>query len=322
MFVDPLAADSLGVRSSAVLIGCDDTRVLIDPGTGLGWHPGQPRPHPVEYQALQSAAGRIDQAAKRSDAVVITHYHYDHYVPLEENYRGLWSSPARARGVYAEKHVMVKKPADHINQSQKARAKELRPVFDGVAARLTAADEQVRKVGDLTLRFSPPVPHGIAGSHLGWVIMLAVEGPDETVVYTSDVQGPTETETTAWILAQDPDLVIVDGPSLYPDGSRTSDHAAAQENLRQLAGAADLIIDHHMYRIRDPTDFLRPIKETAAEVGHTVQSAASYRGEPRLEYETVREQLHSWHPVKRSFYDRVHRGTFANEPIRWQDWAS
>lgn len=322
MQIEPLASDSLGLRSSAVKITHDNTTVLVDPGVGLGWNPRGPPPHPVEYEALQSAAWRIDKAAKTADAVVVTHYHHDHFVPLEKDYLGLWSTPKRSRGVFADKHVFAKNPKNRINQSQKDRARELRPVFTGVSTALTWADGKDRVIGPLTLRFSPPVPHGRAGYDLGWVVMVAVEGPDETVVYTSDVQGPIESKTTGWILAQNPDLVFVDGPSLSPNRPSVSDRADAQENLRRLAESADLVIDHHLYRVRDPTEFLRPIKETAADVGHTVDSAASYRGEPRLEYETVRKQLHSRHPVERSFYHRVQRGEFADETIRWQDWAS
>lgn len=320
MEFEPLAGDSLGIRSFAMNVTHDDWAFLIDPGIGLGGTPDGLPPHPVEYQALQSAASRIDAAAETADSVVITHYHHDHFVPLERNYLGLWSSPKRSRRVLADKHIFAKDPTRNINQNQADRARELRRVFTGVAAGLTWADGREREVGPMTLRFSPPVPHGRAGSNLGWVIMVAIDGPDRTVVYTSDVQGPIETHTTEWILAQHPDVVIVDGPSL--SSSRPADRAAARDNLRRLAEAADLVVDHHLYRVRDPTALLRTVEEAATAAGHTVDSVATYRGESRFEYETVRKQLHRRHPVEPSFYPRVARGEFADEPIRWQDWAS
>lgn len=321
MHLKPLAGDSLGVRSSAVEVSFDDVSVLVDPGVGLGGTAEGLLPHPVEYEALQSAASRIDEAAKGAEAVVVTHYHYDHFVPLETSYLGLWSTPKRSREVFAEKHVLSKDPENHINQSQKERASALRPVFDGVATRLTYADDEVRKIGPLTLRFSPPVPHGKAGGDLGWVVMVAIESPEERLVYTSDVQGPIETETVGWILAQEPDLVFADGPSLSRGRSRGADQDAAQTNLRRLAQYADLIVDHHLYRGGNIRAFLEPIEETARDAGHAVDSVASYLGKSRFEYEGVRAQLYARHPVEESFHWRVNQGEFASDPIDWRDWT-
>lgn len=320
MVVEPLAAETRGVRSFATKISYDDTDVLIDPGVGVQELSTGP-PHPVEYEALQSAAWRIDDAAKTADAVVITHYHHDHYVPLEEDYLGKWSTPKRSRDIFADAHVLVKHPTENINPHQKDRARDLRPVFDGVAAKLTQADGETRRVGPLRLCFSPAVPHGREGSDFGWVIMVAVEGPEETVVYTSDVQGPIETETTAWILAQKPDLVLVDGPSLHPNRSHGSDCAAARDNLCRLAEVADLVIDHHPYRTQDAREFLKPIEAAAADAGHTVDSVASFRGEPRLWHEAARAEIIAHNPVDPSFDVRLKAGAFADEPIDWQDWT-
>lgn len=317
----PLASDSLGVRSSATLVSSGDFDLLIDPGVGLGGTPDGPPPHPVEYSALQSAAWRIDRAAEEADAIFISHYHHDHFVPLEQNYLGIWSTPERSRRLFEDKHVLAKHPTSDINQHQSNRAKKLRPVFSGVSDALSWVDDRERTVGPLTLRFSPPVPHGRAGTSLGWVVMVAIEGPNETVVYTSDVQGPIELLTTEWILAQDPDGVLVDGPTLSPGRCREEDLTLAQTNLCQLADHADLIVDHHLYRGGDAAGFLEPVEGAATEAGHTVDSVASYCGLPRFEYESFRSRFHETHPVERSFYRRVDGGEFADEPLEWGDWT-
>lgn len=323
MVVVPLAAESLGVRSFATIIVVGDTVLLIDPGAGVKQRKPRFPPHPVEYAALQSAARRIDEAARTADAVVVTHYHRDHYVPLEEDYYGTWSTPKRSRGVYADAHVYAKDYQENINQHQKGRAKDLRRVFDGVAAGLTWADGKPGEVGPLSLRFSPAVPHGREGSDFGWVIMVAIEGPDETVVYTSDVQGPVEADTVAWILAQEPDLVLVDGPPLYLPTHKFSelDRAAAAENLHQLAEASDLVIDHHSNRSWAARDFLKPIEAAATDAGHTVDSVASYRGENHQWLEAFREKISDCNPIDPSFDDHLKAGEFADDPIDWADWT-
>lgn len=321
MVIEPLAAESLGVRSFATKITVDDTVLLIDPGAGVKQRTPRIPPHPVEYAALQSAARRIDEAARTADAVVVTHYHRDHYVPLEEDYFGTWSTPKRSRGVYADAHVYAKDFERNINDHQTDRARELRHVFDGVAGGLTWADGETAQVGPLSLRFSPAVPHGRAGSRFGWVIMIAIEGPDETVVYTSDVQGPIEPETTDWILAQEPDLVLVDGPSLPPDRSRPSDRTAARDNLLLLAEVADLVVDHHLNRSWAAREFLEPIEAAAMDAGHTVDSVASYRGENHRWLEAFREKISDCNPVDPSFDDRLEAGEFADDLIDWADWT-
>lgn len=320
MEVEPLAAESLGVRSLATRISYGDISILLDAGAGVkdrqsGW------PHPAEYAALQSAANRIDEVAKTVDAVVVSHYHRDHFVPLEEDYLGTWSTPERSRGIYADAHVYAKDFERNINDHQANRARELRHVFDGVAAGLTWADDKSDDLGPLSLKFSPAVPHGRVGSRFGWVIMVAIEGPDETVVYTSDVQGPIETKTTDWILSQEPDLVLVDGPSLPPNRARDADRAAAHDNLLRLAEEADLVVDHHSNRSWMAREFLSSIDAAAADAGHTVDSFASYRGESHRWLEAHRGRIQALNPVEGSFYERLDAGEFTDDPIDWTDWT-
>lgn len=320
MDVEPVAAESLGVRSFATKVSYEDTTIVIDPGSGVKER-STGRPHPVEYEALQSAAHRIDEVTKTADAIVVTHYHRDHYVPLEEDFYGTWSTPKRSREVYADAHVYAKDYTSNINEHQKGRAKDLRRVFDGMATGLTWADDESVEVGPMSLQFSPAVPHGRAGTRFGWVIMVAIDGPDETVVYTSDVQGPIEAETTDWILAQEPDLVLVDGPSLPPNHSWASDPSDGRDNLLRLAEVANLIVDHHPNRSWEARDFLEPIEAAAVEAGHTVDSVASYRGETQRWLEARRDGIRALNPVEDSFYDCLESGEFADDPLDWTDWT-
>lgn len=88
-------------------------------------------------------------------------------------------------------------------------------MFSDVAELVTWADGQPVEHGPVTLRLSPPVPHGPDGTKFGYVLMVAVEGSEGTVCFASDTQGPVESASTDWLPAQNPDVVICDGPPTY-----------------------------------------------------------------------------------------------------------
>ncbi|MEM2289903.1 MAG: hypothetical protein QW356_02755 [Candidatus Hadarchaeales archaeon] len=59
----------------------------------------------------ERGAMAIRRAAKRAQVVVISHYHYDHYLPGET-------------GIYKGKLLLAKNPNEYINDSQRTRAEE------------------------------------------------------------------------------------------------------------------------------------------------------------------------------------------------------
>jgi predicted metallo-beta-lactamase superfamily hydrolase len=89
--VKPLAFDSFGVRSMATFVETDDVAVLIDPGVSLApIRYGLP-PHPIEEHRMNERWADIKAHVARSDVLIVTHYHYDHYDP-----KSLKSTKARS----------------------------------------------------------------------------------------------------------------------------------------------------------------------------------------------------------------------------------
>lgn len=309
--VHPVWADSLGAKSSATLVQTPDIRVLIDPGASE-MQPSFPFTERQRKKVRQTAVTRVRQAAQTSDVIVITHYHYDHYLP-----------PSEGKKIYGGKQIWVKNPNLWINGSQWRRARrffeELRtsvlktrqpesidsdstirvthpmadlreakrksfgdyqerrqellakghawferlrrqwlgePWIPEMADRRTQvhfADGQVFRQGKTVLRFSPPLFHGIEYARLGWVIAVTIEYGKSKVLYTSDIQGPVIEDYATWIIRENPDILVLDGPPSYLLGfvvNRINFDRSIRNLIRILRGTTSktILLDHHLLR--------------------------------------------------------------------------
>ncbi|MBM5804500.1 MAG: MBL fold metallo-hydrolase [Candidatus Verstraetearchaeota archaeon] len=285
MNVELLAFDSMGVRSMCTFVETDDVKITIDPGISLApMRYGLP-PHRLELDRLKELAKVITDRAKKSDLVVITHYHYDHHdlgdaIPFE---------------VYEGKTVLLKDPEHNINKSQgDFRA----PLFLGIirerAKEIEAADGRIFTFGGTRLEFSKAVFHG-SSSLLGYVIEVMVESDGKRVIHTSDVQGPIYEDQTEFPLRTKPDLVIADGPMTYMLGYRYSHEnlEAALNNIRRLLknGLKELVLDHHFMRHLNYQQYLKGVEEEFPEA--RVLTAAEYMGEENNLLEAKRRELYS-----------------------------
>ena len=97
MKVEPLAYESLGVRSSSIHVETEDIQIVIDPAVALAPSRFGLPPHPIEYESKQKNWSKILNAVKKSTVLVISHYHYDHFEPKEPD-------------IYSEKIVLLKHP--------------------------------------------------------------------------------------------------------------------------------------------------------------------------------------------------------------------
>ena len=103
--------DSLGAKSSCILVETPDVKVLIDPGVAE-MQPSYPLPDDEKFRLMDEAFTAIKAASAYADLVVITHYHYDHH-----------TLPSEAPGLYHGKLLLVKNPNIWINDSQWGRAR-------------------------------------------------------------------------------------------------------------------------------------------------------------------------------------------------------
>lgn len=290
MKVTPIAFESLGVRSMATLVEAGGKKVFIDPSAALGpLRYGLP-PAKEELEALDDSKSRIHDVALKSDILVITHYHYDHYDPDEDFYKG--------------KIVLAKDIKENINHSQKGRGGYFKEQVEDVC-RLMFADNNSFEFDGVEITFSKPFPHGPEGINLGFVLMCLIECKGERILFASDVQGPVSGEAKEWIVKNNPNLLIMDGPPTYFLGYKFSAEnlRKARENMLEIMEKtnAKVVLDHHLLRDLRYKEHFKEVYETKKTM-----SAAEYLGKKDNLLEAHRKELwaskkpnYSMMPLKR-----------------------
>lgn len=100
--------DSFGAKSSCTLVKTPDLSILIDPGIAV-MQPSFPATPEMKAQWVLEGRNAIIKASKKVNCIVISHYHWDHFLPRELN-------------IYEGKVLFVKNPNEYINDSQRDRA--------------------------------------------------------------------------------------------------------------------------------------------------------------------------------------------------------
>ena len=250
MKITPVASDSLGVRSMATLVETKDCRIFIDPSAALGPSRYGLPPAPQEIEELARTKDKIRELAGKSDILVISHYHYDHYDPDEEFYQG--------------KTVYAKDINKNINKSQTERGKEFKEIVEN-KCKLIYCDNTSHTIGDTKIIFSPPFFHGPSNVRLGYVVMTTIDDGEFKLLHASDVQGPVTSEARDYIISQKPDLLIIDGPPTIFLGWKFSrkNLEDASNNLVEIIKKLDceIILDHHLLRdLKYRENFPEPYK--------------------------------------------------------------
>lgn len=279
MRIKPLAFDSFGVRSMATFIETDDIRILIDPGVSLAPSRFGLPPHPIELERQAELWENVRKHAKISDVLIVTHYHYDHHNPSEPE-------------IYENKEVYVKHPKRNINKSQRGRAAYFLDLIDPKSIEI--ADGATYTHGETTIKFSKPVYHGI-NPRLGYVIETCITDEKEKFIHTSDVEGPAMEDQVSFILAENPDTLIIDGPMTYMLGFRYSRKSldTSIENMERIIEGTKvqtIIPDHHFMRDLKYKERISPVYE--ANKGKKTMSAAEYVGKSIEMLEARRKELH------------------------------
>lgn len=281
--VKPLAFDSFGVRSMATYVESDDLKVVIDPAAALGPRRYGLAPHHLEVERLQEIWADIRAYAAKSDILIVTHYHYDHHDPEEGE-------------VFRNKILYLKDPKRNINKSQQARASYFLNKLDDLSESIVIADGKEFQHGSTAIKFSPPVFHG-TNSRLGYVLEVSISCCGEKLVYTSDVEGPSVEEQAEFIIEENPDLLILDGPMTYMLGYRYSSESLKRsiENINRIVretSVRDIILDHHFMRDLNYKKHLVDVYEFATENGVRILNAAEYIGRATDMLEARRKELY------------------------------
>jgi hypothetical protein len=108
--------DSLGAKSSSILLEGTDCDVLVDPGAAA-MQPSYPLPEEEKARLRRRALEEIRSALLRSRTrvIVVTHYHYDHHPRPGD--------PILPASLFRGKTIIAKSPNTYINESQWKRAR-------------------------------------------------------------------------------------------------------------------------------------------------------------------------------------------------------
>lgn len=281
--ITPVAAESMGSRSMATFVETGDVKLLIDPGANVGSFRYGFSPHPLETWCMKKHRERIQLYADTADVIVITHYHFDHFIPdLADMYRG--------------KILLVKDPNKNINLKQRKRAFAFLKSLHKRPSEVRYADGKEYDFEQTRLTFSRSVPHG--GNNLkGYVVELAVQKAERKFLFSSDVQGPCHDASLEFILEQSPDTLYLDGPVTYlqetQDFQESLDRTLQRlYSIIEKTKLVSMIIDHHLLRDIDWREKIDPLYKIASRKSIAIQTAAEYRGDENNLLEARRNQLY------------------------------
>lgn len=330
--------DSFGAKSSATLVKTSDVGVLIDPGVAV-MQPSFPAPLAKKVWWKEKGKEEIKGAAREADVIVVSHYHWDHFLPEDLE-------------IYENKTFLAKNPNQYINDSQRKRAldfyskllnrlrgQELREVLEKPKVKefrdpfedLKEAEEKSfgdyegrrqellgkgkrwferraekwaksRWIPEIKLgkcevrfaegkayefrktriRFTKPLFHGIEYSRVGWVFSTIVERGEEKLLHSSDLNGPIIEDYTSFIIRENPDYLILDGPMTYMLGYTLNliNFRRVLENVKRVVEEADfkvMIWDHHLPREKKFRERTKEVWELARKLGKNLLTAREFQ---------------------------------------------
>jgi len=273
----------------ATFVETKDVKIFIDPGVSLAPRRYGLPPHPIERGEMEKVWRDILYYAGRSDIIIITHYHFDHFNPKRD-----------LEAIYSGKDIYIKDYQNYINPSQIRRSHYFLHRLDeaGLRDNVVVADGKVLRYGDTVIEFSYPFPHGV-DERLGYVIMVYIEDEYSSVLHTSDVEGPSSVDATEYIIGKDPEILILDGPPTYlinRFGGDVMEEAIANINRIILFtdNLKELIIDHHFMRDREYSLWRDKILNTIPSRIIKVMSVARYMGYRERLLEAYRDKLYHY----------------------------
>ncbi len=145
------------------------------------------------------------------------------------------------------------------------------------------ADGRKFRIGRTKLRFTKPLFHGVEFSKVGWVFATVIEYKGKKLIHSSDLNGPIIEDYAEWLIEENPDVLILDGPPTYLLGYTLNliNFKRALENAKRIVKEIDaevIIYDHHLPREPKFKERTKEIWELAKKLGKKVLTAAEYIG--------------------------------------------
>jgi len=183
-----------------------------------------------------------------------------------------------------------------INKSQNKRASYFLRKLGQLPKQIEYSDGRTFKFGKTTIKFSPPVPHGW-DDKLGFVTEVLIDDGKTKFIHTSDVEGATLKRQQNFILQNDPDVCLIDGPLTYMFGMKTS---ALTKIIKGTKRLKTLIIDHHYLRDLKWQEKLAQVYQAAAKRKVKIVCVAEFLGKKINQLEPIRKKLYQEHPAKKT----------------------
>lgn len=292
--IEPIADESLGVRSMALYADIAGLKILFDASVSLGPERYGLPPHPEEFKALAKRREKILEKARQAEIITVSHYHRDHYTPP---YPSLFECTGGNEylEIYTGKILVAKHPSEKINPSQKERARKFFKAIEGRTNEIHLVNDSLLSFGDTKIE-SFLAPHG---ENLGYVLCFIVYFQDKAeLAFLPDVQGPYSNDVLEKITKIKPRIIIVGGPPTYLSGSKVSKDAVdrGMRNLSrlyaQLSQESKIIISHHL--LRDPE--WREKLEGYGIPGNSIKTYSDILGLPYTGLEAYRNFLFENNP--------------------------
>ncbi|MBM3314305.1 hypothetical protein FJY71_00485 [candidate division WOR-3 bacterium] len=267
--LEPVAFDSLGVMGMCTRVTTPDVTVTIDPAASI--EPDSfPLPRARREELLANRLEAVARACADSRALVISHYHLDHFIP------------ARDPRLYSGK-VIFAKSLENLPTRQADAARRFFRTIDGLPLEVIWADGRRFRFGRTEVGFSNPVWHGSTDASPGKVLMTEVERGRTKVLIASDIAGPTERRTAELIASLGARDIILDGYPTYGLGrfANECDLVRSIINVCRIlaaAGLKTLCIDHHLARDPRYPAFFRLCYEKAAVLKKRFGTSAELAG--------------------------------------------
>lgn len=288
MEIIPVAFDSMGVRSMCTFVHTDKHNILIDPGIALATRRLGLPPTNIELNTFNIYKNKILDFSKRSDIIIITHYHLDHYIPSHDE---------MFDELYSDKIVLCKNRKTKLNFSQRTEGKEFEMSVKRVCKELHFIDGNSFTFDDVKIKFSQPLWHGVERGSYGYLIMPTITSGKEKLLYAGDVMGPITKENTDYIISENPDTIIMCGPPTHLVGyDITETHLdIIRRNVEQIirkTHVKNIIYDHYILRDKEYMKYYRQFVILAKKLNKRFLTGAEYAGMPVRQLEAKRDEIY------------------------------
>ncbi|VVB74972.1 Metallo-beta-lactamase superfamily protein [Candidatus Tiddalikarchaeum anstoanum] len=279
----------MGVRSMCTFVQTDKHNILIDPGIALATRRLGLPPTNIELNTFNVFKNKILDFAKRSDIIIITHYHLDHYIP---------SNDEIFEDVYTDKIILCKNRKTKLNFNQRSEGKEFEMSVKRVCKEFHFIDGNSFEFDDVKIKFSEPLWHGVERSSFGYLIMATITSGKTKLLFAGDVMGPILKENADYIISENPDVLIMCGPPTHMVGYDIMEAhlELVKANLIQIiqkCKVKDIIYDHYILRDKDYMKFYSQFIALAKKKGKRFLTGAEYAGVPIHQLEAKRDQLYN-----------------------------